>query len=88
MNKVWRSSVAEGDCEFILALPLKLGHSQNGHSVAPAVWVLPLNVVIRSFSVAHIRKTEMGSVLSSYKQMHDQITNSKEKKEGVYFLGN
>lgn len=49
MNKVWKSSVTsnvdtEGDCKFILALPLKTVHTQNGPScvsVAPAVWSLP-----------------------------------------------
>lgn len=45
MNKVWKSPIAlsmntERNCEFILALPLKTVHSQNGPrcvSVAPAV---------------------------------------------------
>lgn len=71
----------EGDCEFILTLPLKSGHSQNGPhcvSVPPAVWVLLLSAVIRSSSVAHIRNTEMRSVLSSYKQMHNVFTDFLE----------
>lgn len=80
MNKVWRSSIAlsmntEGGFEFILVLPLKTIHSQCV-SVAPAVWVLLLSAVIRSSSVAQTRNTEMRSVLSPYKQMHDELTNS------------
>lgn len=56
----------EGDCEFIQAFPLKLGHSQNRLCCVnepPAVLAFLLNALIRSSSVIHIRDTEIRSAL-------------------------
>lgn len=59
----------EGGCEYILALPLKIVHSQNEPRCMAAAVLVLLSAVIRSSSVAHTRNPEIRSVLSSYKQM-------------------